>query len=76
MRNGFGEVKRRTSPDSGTTDDVRDLRGLVTQMTDGRTIVTNYTYDNAARRLCLRNLLGCQNPLGRRMISQTVPRTA
>ncbi len=51
IRNGFGEVKRRTSPDSGTTDYVRDERRLVTQMTDGRSVVTNFTYDNAGRIL-------------------------
>jgi RHS repeat-associated protein len=51
IRNGFGEVKRQTSPDSGTTDFVRDLRGLVTQKTDGRGVITNMTYDNASRML-------------------------
>ena len=49
IRNGFGDVKRRTSPDSGITDTVYDLRGLATQMSDARGIVTNYTYDNAGR---------------------------
>ncbi len=42
-------MKRETSPDSGNTDFVRDLRGLVTQKTDGRGIVTNMAYDNAGR---------------------------
>ena len=51
IRNGFGETKRQTSPDSGNTDFVRDLRGLVTQKTDGRLIVSNMTYDNAGRML-------------------------
>ncbi len=51
IRNGFGETKRRTSPDSGITDYVRDLRGLVTQMTDARAVVTNMTYYNAGRIL-------------------------
>ena len=51
VRNGFGEVIRETAPDAGTTTYVRDLRGLVTQQTDGRGIVTNRTYDNAGRLL-------------------------
>ncbi len=51
LRNGFGDVNRRTSPDRGITDTVFDLRGLGTQMTDARGIVTNFTYDNAGRML-------------------------
>ena len=51
IRNGFGDVKRRTSPDSGITDYVYDLRGLVTQMTDGRGLVRSYSYDTAGRML-------------------------
>jgi YD repeat-containing protein len=35
----------------GTTVYVYDLRRLLTQETDGRGIVTNYTYDNAGRML-------------------------
>jgi YD repeat-containing protein len=50
-RNGFGEVKRRASPDSGNTDTVYDARGLATQITDGRGIVTSMTYDAAGRIL-------------------------
>ncbi|MEW5965296.1 MAG: hypothetical protein AB1749_17285, partial [Pseudomonadota bacterium] len=34
VRNGFGEVIRQTSPDSGITDYVRDARGLVTETTE------------------------------------------
>ena len=51
VRNGFGEVIRETSPDAGVSTYVRDLRGLVTQMTDGRGVVENRTYDNAGRQL-------------------------
>jgi YD repeat-containing protein len=51
VRNGFGEVIQEVSPDAGTTTYVRDLRGLVTQQTDGRSVVTNRTYDNAGRLL-------------------------
>lgn len=42
---------RQTSPDSGVTDHVRDPRGLITQTTDARGIVTEYTHDAAGRRL-------------------------
>lgn len=49
IRNGFGEAIQEASPDAGTTVYVRDARGLVTQSTDGRGIVTNYTYDNLGR---------------------------
>jgi YD repeat-containing protein len=49
VRNGFGEVIQEASPDAGTTTYARDLRGLVTQMTDGRGVVSNMTYDNAGR---------------------------
>jgi YD repeat-containing protein len=51
VRNGFGEVIREVSPDAGTTVYTRDARGLVTQMTDGRGITSNMTYDNASRLL-------------------------
>ena len=59
MRNGFGVMRQRAdknviqeaSPDMGTTVLVRDARGLVTQKTDGRAVVTNMTYDNAGRML-------------------------
>src|SRR5919109_4160188 len=50
VRNGFGEVIRQTSPDTGITDYVREARGLITQMTDARGIVTQYAYDDAGRR--------------------------
>ena len=49
IRNGFGGVKRETSPDRGITDTVYDLRGLTIQVTDGRGIVMAMTYDNAGR---------------------------
>src|SRR5438477_7168833 len=42
---------RRQAPDSGTTVYYRDARGLVTQSSDGRGVVTNFTYDNAGRML-------------------------
>ena len=51
VRNGFGEVIQEVSPDAGTMVYVRYLRGLVTQMTDGRGIVSNMTYDTAGRLL-------------------------
>ncbi|WP_295557691.1 RHS repeat-associated core domain-containing protein [uncultured Hyphomicrobium sp.] len=51
VRNGFGDVIRQTSPDSGTTDYVRNALALATQITDGRGIVTNLTYDSAGRVL-------------------------
>jgi RHS repeat-associated protein len=51
VRNGFGEVIREVSPDAGTTTYIRDSRGLVTQMTDGRGVVSTMTYDNAGRLL-------------------------
>jgi YD repeat-containing protein len=46
-KNGFGEVIRQTSPDTGITDYARDARGPVTQMTDARGIVTQYAYGDA-----------------------------
>jgi YD repeat-containing protein len=49
VRNGFGDVIQRVSPDTGTTTYVYDPRGLVTQMTDARGVVTNYAYDKAGR---------------------------
>ena len=36
-------------PDAGTTVYKRDLRGLVTEATDGRGITTYYGFDNAGR---------------------------
>ncbi|MBL8566763.1 MAG: RHS repeat protein [Hyphomicrobiaceae bacterium] len=51
VRNGFGEIIRQSSPDSGVTDHVRDARGLVTETTDARGVVTNMTYDAAGRML-------------------------
>jgi YD repeat-containing protein len=51
LRNGFGEVIQESSPDAGTTVFTRDARGLVTQQTDGRGVITNRTYDNAGRML-------------------------
>ncbi len=49
VRNGFGDVIQEGGPDVGATALVRDLRGLVTQMTDPRGIVANFGYDNAGR---------------------------
>jgi RHS repeat-associated protein len=43
------EIIQKVPPDMGATTYVRDPRGLVTQRTDGRGIVTNFTYDNAGR---------------------------
>jgi RHS repeat-associated protein len=51
VRNGFGEIIQSASPDSGTTVFQRDARGLITQKTDGRSVVTNQTFDNAGRIL-------------------------
>ena len=42
-------MRLEASPDAGTTVYVRDLRGLITQMTDARGIVANYTNDNAGQ---------------------------
>lgn len=48
----ISQITKVTRPDgSGNTDYVRDDRGLVTQTTDGRGIITNMTYDNASRIL-------------------------
>jgi len=51
VRNGFGELVREVSFEAGTTEYVRDTRGLVTRMTDARGVITNYTYDAAGRLL-------------------------
>lgn len=51
VRNGFGEVIQAASPDSGTVIYHRDTRGLITQKTDGRGVVTNQTFDTAGRIL-------------------------
>jgi len=51
VRNGYGEVIREVSLENGITEYVRDTRGLVTQMTDARGVVKNYTYDIAGRLL-------------------------
>lgn len=51
VRNGWGEVIEEASPDIGALTYVRDSRGLVTSRTDGRGVVTNYTYDGAGRLL-------------------------
>jgi RHS repeat-associated protein len=50
-RDGFGDIIQRSSPDSGTTVYVYNALGKPTQVTDGRGIVTNLTYDNAGRLL-------------------------
>jgi RHS repeat-associated protein len=51
VRNGFGDIIQRTSPDSGTTVYVLNALGKPTQVTDGRGVVTDMTYDNAGRLL-------------------------
>ncbi len=51
MRNGFGDAIQEASPDAGTTVFVYDARGLATQKTDGRSVVTNLSYDNSGRLL-------------------------
>jgi YD repeat-containing protein len=51
VRNGFGDIIQRTSPDSGTTIYIYNALGKPTQITDGRGVVTNLTYDNAGRLL-------------------------
>lgn len=49
VRSGFGEVIQAASPDSGTIIYQRDPRGLITQKTDARAVVSDYTFDNAGR---------------------------
>src|SRR5262249_27886876 len=49
VRNGFGDVIQRGSPDSGTTVYQVNALGKPTQITDGRGVVTNLGYDNAGR---------------------------
>jgi RHS repeat-associated protein len=51
IRNGYGEVVREVSFEAGTTEYVRETRGLITQMKDARNIVSNYTYDDMGRLL-------------------------
>jgi RHS repeat-associated protein len=51
VRDGFGDVIQRISPDSGTTIDTYNALGKPTQITDGRGVVTNLTYDSAGRLL-------------------------
>ncbi|MEQ1890772.1 MAG: hypothetical protein ABL951_16595 [Alphaproteobacteria bacterium] len=51
VHNGWGEVIRETSPDRGVTDIVFDARGLITQQTDARGVVSTFTYDAAGRVL-------------------------
>ncbi len=47
-KGGRWRLKRR-SPDRGKTVYMRDGRGFITQRTDARGVVTNYTYDAAGR---------------------------
>ena len=47
--NGFGDVIRRTSPDTGITDYEYDAAGNMTKQTDARSVITNFTYDNIGR---------------------------
>jgi len=49
VRNGFGEVIQRTSPGTGATVYTYNAMDKPTQITDGRGVVTNLTYDNAGR---------------------------
>jgi YD repeat-containing protein len=49
VRNGWGETIQEQSPDIGTMDYVRNALGLVTQKTDGRGVVSQYSYDDAGR---------------------------
>ena len=51
VRNGFGEIIQKTSPDSGTTVYVRNALGLATQETDARGVVANMSYDDGGRIL-------------------------
>ncbi|MCD0419633.1 DUF6531 domain-containing protein [Rubrivivax sp. JA1024] len=51
VRSGFGDVIQRVSPDSGTTVYVYNALGKPTQITDGRGVVANLTYDDAGRLL-------------------------
>ncbi len=49
--NAFGDVTGETSPDRGTLSYVVDKAGNVTQRTDARSVVTNFTYDALNRPL-------------------------
>src|ERR1700735_2765113 len=49
--NAFGDVTGETSPDRGTISYTVDKAGNVTQRTDARSVVTNYTYDALNRLL-------------------------
>ena len=51
MRDGFGDVIQRTSPDTGTTVYTYNAAGSPTQITDAGSVVTNLTYDDANRRV-------------------------
>jgi YD repeat-containing protein len=51
VRDGFGDVIQRASPDTGTTVYVYNALGNPTQITDGRGVVSNLSYDNAGRLL-------------------------
>ncbi|WP_229188154.1 RHS repeat-associated core domain-containing protein [Bradyrhizobium oropedii] len=51
VRNGFGDVIQRGSPDTGITVYTYNALGKPTQITDGRGVVTNPAYDNAGRLL-------------------------
>jgi len=51
VHNGFGDVIRRTSPDTGITDYEYDTAGNLTKMTDARGVVTDYAYDVLYRRI-------------------------
>lgn len=51
VRNGFGDIIQRVSPDSGTAVYEYNALSKVTKITDGRGVVTNLTYDNAGRVL-------------------------
>ncbi|KAA3523469.1 hypothetical protein DXM29_20400 [Agrobacterium tumefaciens] len=51
VRNGWGEVIQEQSNDIGTVIYERDQTGKSTKRTDGRGIITNFTYDAAGRLL-------------------------
>jgi RHS repeat-associated protein len=49
VRNGWGEIIQESSPDIGTIVYERNKLGLVTNKVDGRSIETDYAYDDAGR---------------------------
>ena len=51
VRDGFGDIIRQVSPDTGVTDFWYDANGKVIKKIDARSIETDLTYDNASRVL-------------------------